>query len=459
MMELAETFCQNYPELLQGKLDCVSMALIVSFNRRGTLLAVGCNDGRIVIWDFLTRCMAKIIIAHVHPVCSLSWSRSGRKLLSSSTDYNVCIWDVVTGDCLRKYRFPCIPLFAQFDPKSELECLVCPLRHQALFMNRRAQHTYLPLGADADRTLIAVFDRKGRNVYLGNSKGTVLILNVTNFNILTEFKIPCIGSTPISIRSIEFSRKDQYFVLNCSDRIIRLYRMDIVLKNKELEAEPLAKFQDIISKSMWKKCAFSGDGEFICAGTVGSHHIYIWEVSSGSLTKILHGNKVEVLLDVAWHPYKSIIVSVGSGVISVWAQNPVETWAAYCPDFKEIDENCDYEESESEFDEADEDKSTITNESKQNQENTIDVTNANCGTSNKGSDEESDHCDVDVLSMVPVIEDPDVVKTIITPKKGVIPKRKPGRPPKKIQYPYVETIDTPTKKGLKLRIRLGPSRK
>lgn len=61
-------------------MDCISLAVTCSFNKYGTLLAVGCNDGRIVIWDFLTRGIAKIISAHVHPVCSISWSRSGHKV-------------------------------------------------------------------------------------------------------------------------------------------------------------------------------------------------------------------------------------------------------------------------------------------------------------------------------------------------------------------------------------------
>ena len=52
---LAESFGQNYPEENDGTLDCVTMALTAQFNRFGTLLAVGCNDGRIVVWDFLTR--------------------------------------------------------------------------------------------------------------------------------------------------------------------------------------------------------------------------------------------------------------------------------------------------------------------------------------------------------------------------------------------------------------------
>lgn len=60
-----------FPKEADGTLDCISMALTCTFNRWGTLLAVGCNDGRIVIWDFLTRGIAKILSAHIHPVCSL----------------------------------------------------------------------------------------------------------------------------------------------------------------------------------------------------------------------------------------------------------------------------------------------------------------------------------------------------------------------------------------------------
>ena len=67
----SESFGQNFPEDFDGTLDCVSIAITCAFNRQGTLLAVGCNDGRIVIWDFLTRGIAKFINAHVHPVCSL----------------------------------------------------------------------------------------------------------------------------------------------------------------------------------------------------------------------------------------------------------------------------------------------------------------------------------------------------------------------------------------------------
>ena len=116
-LELLESFGQNFPEDFDGALDCVSIAITCAFNRQGTLLGVGCNDGRIVIWDFLTRGIAKIISAHVHPVCSLSWSRDGRKLLSAATDNTVSVWDVFLGECDKTYRFPSPILKVQFHPR------------------------------------------------------------------------------------------------------------------------------------------------------------------------------------------------------------------------------------------------------------------------------------------------------------------------------------------------------
>lgn len=37
-LELLESFGQNYPEEFDGALDCISLALVCSFNRMGSLL-------------------------------------------------------------------------------------------------------------------------------------------------------------------------------------------------------------------------------------------------------------------------------------------------------------------------------------------------------------------------------------------------------------------------------------
>lgn len=50
-----------------------------------------------------------------------------------------------------------------------------------------------------------------------------------------------------------------------------------------------------------------------------------------------------------------------------------ENWSAFAPDFKELDENVEYEERESEFDVEDEDKSPQLHTEKQDEDEIVDV--------------------------------------------------------------------------------------
>ncbi|XP_070500759.1 retinoblastoma-binding protein 5 homolog [Chironomus tepperi] len=409
-LELLESFCQNFPEEYDGSLDCISLAVTCCFNKYGTLLAVGCNDGRIVIWDFLTRGIAKIISAHVHPICSLSWSRNGHKLLSASTDNNACIWDVLNGDCENKYRFPSPILKVQFHPRNDSKFLVCPMRYAAILVEVGGKHKVLPIDSDGDLNIVATFDRRGEHIYTGNAKGKILVMNTDTFEIIASFKITVGTSSATAVKSIEFARRGDSFLVNTADRVIRVYdSKDVISCKKEGDPEPIQKLQDLVNKTTWKKCCFSGDGEYICAGSARQHALYIWEKSVGNLVKILHGTKGELLLDVEWHPVRPIIASISSGLVSIWAQNQVENWSAFAPDFKELDENVEYEERESEFDIYDEDKSVdLAAENKTEEDLEVDVVTTEPIAAFCSSDEEAEDSNaLQFLPMAPEVEEPE----------------------------------------------------
>ncbi|XP_070548679.1 retinoblastoma-binding protein 5-like isoform X2 [Ptychodera flava] len=386
------------------------MAITCAFNKRGTLLAVGCNDGRIVLWDFLTRGIAKIISAHVHPVCSLSWSRNGHKLLSASTDNMVCIWDVITGECDQRYRFPSPVLKVQFNPRNEKILLVCPMKQAPVVMEQNGSYNVLPLDDDSDMNIVAAFDRRGEHIYMGNAKGKICVIETKTSELVASFRVTTGTSNTTAIKSIEFARRGNCFLVNSADRIIRVYEGGEVLAcGKDGEPEPIQKLQDLVNRTPWKKCCFSGDGEYIVAGSARQHALYIWEKGIGNLVKILHGTRGELLLDVVWHPVRPIIASVSSGVVSVWAQNQVENWSAFAPDFKELDENVEYEEKESEFDIEDEDKSIedpIDSNTLEDEE--VDVTSVDPIAAFMSSDEENEDTTALVyLPISPEVDEPE----------------------------------------------------
>lgn len=95
--------------------------------------------------------------------------------------------------------------------------------------------------------------------------------------------------------------------------------------------------------------------------------------------------------------------------VEIWAQNQVENWCAFAPDFKEFDKNVEYEERESEIDIEDKDKSVdLSTETKHDEEIEVDVSKVDPIAAFCNSDEELDEeqC-LQYIPMAPEVEEPD----------------------------------------------------
>lgn len=383
----------DFPEVIEEYLEHGIMKCI-AFSRRGTLLAAGCSNGSCVIWDFETRGIAKELrdkdcIAAVTSVC---WSKHGHRILVSAADKSLTLWDVVKGEKIARTTLQQTPLQARLHPGSSTPsiCLACPLSSAPMIVDlNTGSTTMLPVSSDRGNGLAppsrskfsdgsapftptaACFNKYGDLVYVGNSKGEILIIDHKTIQVR--------GIVPISggavIKNIVFSRDGQYLLTNSNDRTIRIYENLLPLKDglkaldgsnetlEELEEVEKLKavgsrclalsreFQDSITRVHWKAPCFSGDGEWVVGGSAskGEHKIYIWD-RAGHLVKILEGPK-EALIDLAWHPVHPIVVSVSlTGLIYIWAKDYTENWSAFAPDFKELEENEEYVEREDEFD-------------------------------------------------------------------------------------------------------------
>uniref|UniRef100_A0A7N0RCH2 Uncharacterized protein n=1 Tax=Kalanchoe fedtschenkoi TaxID=63787 RepID=A0A7N0RCH2_KALFE len=436
----------DFPEIIEEYLEHGVMKCI-AFNRRGTLLAAGCADGSFVVWDFETRGIAKEFCDKEcnRGITSICWSKYGQRILVSAADKSLSLWDVVKGEKIAHTTLQQMPFKASLDPvSSSVQCLVCPLSSVPIIVDLAdgttkavpasisdlaSESISLSNGKPADTIpshipLAASFNKHGGLICVGNLKGEVLIVDKRSLEILAAIDVSGVSA----IKNIVFSRNGKYMLINSNDRIIRVYENLLpskgavkVLENLNSEVNELERveklkavglksvaltgeFQDSITRVHWKSPCFSGDGEWVVAGSgnKGEHKMYIWD-RAGHLVKILEGPK-EALVDLAWHPVHPIVASVSLiGLVYIWAKEYTENWSAFAPDFKELEENEEYIEREDEFD--------VMPETEKVKEITIDEDiEVDIMTMDKDSTFSGSDCSQEELCFLPAMPSPDVVE-------------------------------------------------
>lgn len=95
---------QNFPH--PNIVDCVA------FDAKSQIIATGCHDGKIRLFDLAKKALQKEITAHItmkpqtlaHPVYTAAFSPDGKQLLSSSDDRTLKLWDVTSGNLVREFK-------------------------------------------------------------------------------------------------------------------------------------------------------------------------------------------------------------------------------------------------------------------------------------------------------------------------------------------------------------------
>ncbi|KAJ1979114.1 chromatin binding protein [Dimargaris verticillata] len=406
-LQLLNPFELQYPTEVEDWLED-NRCKTVRFNRFGTMLAIAGTDGRCAVLDFDTRSVLRDLDAHTATVTSVSWSRNGRYLLSTDKEGLCIFWDLIASR--PKYQIYVDSaggvLLGVMHPRNSLAFALCPKSERPLLVSVEKGQVqrivlnwlYMPAAGENRSSLdpqassngpvnlgnhnftALTFDRSGKRLVLGTSKGLLMIYNIRRGAMETTQQI-----TNSGIRHIRFSRQGTDLLVNSGDRSIRLYvydsgeeqrrRLKAAYSSTAADstdpnessnlAEALAavkptltfihKYQDQVNRVQWNECCFTCDGEHVIGGSAhkAEHNIYVWDKNATNLEKMLTGPK-EQLLDLTWHPFRPIAVSVSVfGNIYIWGGKHREDWRnwnAFAPDFKELEENVEYVEREDEFD-------------------------------------------------------------------------------------------------------------
>ncbi|OJD18246.1 hypothetical protein AJ78_01746 [Emergomyces pasteurianus Ep9510] len=365
---------QDYPDALTGKLRS-GHATCLRFNRRGDFLASGRVDGTIVIFDVETNGVARKLRGHSKQIQSLSWSRDGRYLLSSSQDWKCVLWDMKDGSRVRTVRFEAPVYIAELHPFNHWLFVASLFEEQPVLVDISAPRPVKrilpsaplrPQLEDTDpavaakqaaqdakhSTCVTIFTALGNHIISGTSKGWINIIETQTCTTIHSTRL-CNGVVIL----LRLARNGRDLLVNSSDRVIRtimlpdLSQLGVSLDPSAIKLEVEHKFQDVVNRLSWNHVAFSSTSEFVTASTFMNHDIYVWERSHGSLVKILEGPKEELGV-VEWHPSRPMVAACGleSGCIYTWSIVNPQKWSALAPDFAEVEENVAYVEREDEYD-------------------------------------------------------------------------------------------------------------
>ena len=91
---------------------------------------------------------------------------------------------------MNRFKFPSPVLRVQFNPRDCEELLVVPMRHAAVLVNLKdAGHKLVPVDDESDLHIFASFDKRGDNIYTGNSKGKIAIVSRDSLKVIKQFKL------------------------------------------------------------------------------------------------------------------------------------------------------------------------------------------------------------------------------------------------------------------------------
>eukprot|EP01083_Nonionella_stella_P031867 87197_1 len=400
-LKYVEPTVHDYPTQLDERIAATKehgTSACCTFNRRGTLLAIGCREGHINVWDFETRSIATRLIGHKGIVTSVSWSRNGSKLLSSDWNGSLLLWDIATSTILIKIQFDraiehswlhgrstklamihlheCEPLVLTFHQsqtththqnRTNNNTTVIHTDDKTIKLTNYSWNRYQIHGkpiqlsdfASIEQTFpkstskkkksvkkkaritCAVFDKYHKHIYCGTSHGRLLIVEYKTWRIINSSdEDNKITNSQQQIKSIVFSRCGNFLVINCGDRIIRY--IDIADNGSSFAVQK--QYQDAVERKNWNACCFSSNGEYICAASATQQCIiYIWQrCYERSLEKVLKGPD-SFVVDMVWHPIQPILISVTQcGEIQIWNQGCKETgenWSTFDANFQVLTEN------------------------------------------------------------------------------------------------------------------------
>ncbi len=233
--------------------------LSVSFRPSGKLLAAGCSDTTVKLWNVATGRIVRILEGHEEAVLSVSFGPWGRLLATSGPDTTVKLWNVETGEIVRT------------------------------------------LQSRQDAVLSVSFGASGRLLASAGSDGTAKL-----WNVRTGETIHTLEGHHAAVSSVSFGPRGRTLASAGMDKTIKLWKTDT--------GELLHTLQG--HEGHVHCVSFDPRGKTLASGS-GDKTVKLWSTDTGRLLQTLEGHGGRIF-SVAFSPAGRTLASAGHYKARLW---------------------------------------------------------------------------------------------------------------------------------------------
>jgi WD40 repeat protein len=265
-----------------------------AYSPDGKLLATGCRDGSIRLWDPGSGRLVRLLVGPSLFLSSLAWSPDNRLLAAGSREKTVCLWEAATGRLLRTMRRPASVICLAWSPDGKT--IACGEEDGMVRLVEAASSRALEvLQGHSSLVRGVTWSGDGRLLASGSSDGTIRLWEVGSATLLRT-----LGGHEGGVDVVAFASRGKTLASGGRDSTVRLWEVETGRMVRALSGHQ----GDI------RALAWAPDGATLAsAGT--DHLVRIWETESGRKLRTLEGHTHNIT-SLSWSPEGSVLAS-GSG--------------------------------------------------------------------------------------------------------------------------------------------------
>jgi WD40 repeat protein/serine/threonine protein kinase len=267
----------------------------VAFSPIANQVAIGCDDDATMlrIWDLDTQQPLRTLVGHTDAVTSISYSKDGQRLLTTSFDNTARIWNSVTGEQLQKLEGHSWWVWdAAFSP-DETRVVTVSQDGSAIVWNLADGSKSPPFTGHQGPVYSVAFSPDGEQIVSGGYDKRALLwkpadLKPFDFSgLLAGEKVPPPKFTPLdahtaAVRSVQFSSDGKLVLSAGHDNTVKVWSID--------NASPL---KTLRGHDSWvRDCAFSPDGQWVLSAGY-DNHARLWNVEGYEEVRVMRGRVLE----------------------------------------------------------------------------------------------------------------------------------------------------------------------